>query len=514
MIGVAVFVLVGLLGLFWLAYRQPRPRRWLLPRRAVVGAAEVASAAAVDRQHRHLQAGGMIGEAAFAMTRTRFQELLATGRAAEIEVELRPGLEFAVRVQALAAIGNPDAAALLERQLVQRLTPDPVEQAWYWIDVAQALRRLNRTAALPAVLHCANDAERLHQGVILAAEAIAFPNFPATLHDLTSADGRLAVRVLARAARGCREARTDPSALLRVGLGDHLAAVCETAPPAADPWLAEAVLEAERLARRLGHWARLLADDVRSQAERQAARLEAIAGRRGEWLSGAAVRLVARFPQAQPNERAAILRCLAEFRADAADLFTGLPHRREPWWPEAVQALAFAKGAAFGPLLSRQAAALFGARTAESALAQVLEALRGHRCPEAESVLLRAAASPRPVLRRAAFAALGWSDPFDTNAMIPQLRSGRSDPDAASRRAAVAALARLGERAALLEFAEALASEEPAIRQAAALAVAEEGMSWLWPDVQALAEAADPETALVACEALERMRERTLGLHG
>ncbi|HJZ57597.1 MAG TPA: HEAT repeat domain-containing protein [Gemmataceae bacterium] len=516
MVEVVVFTLVAVCGLFWLAYRRPRPRRWLLPRPAVAqSAARPASGAAgvgaaVDRQHRHLQAGGLIGETASEATRARFQELLAAGRIDEVEGELLPGLDFAVRVKALAEIGTPDAAVVLERQLDRALSPDPVEQAWYWVDLATALRKLNRTSALPGVLRCAAAAEELHQGVVLAAEAVAFPNFPAALHDLASADGRLAVRALSRAARGCRCGTADPTAMVRAGLGDHLAAVCETAPPVPDPWLAETVLEAERISRRLAHWARLLAPDARPLAARQGVRLLAAAGRRAEWLSGAAARLVARFPTAPTDEQTAALRCLYELRADTADLFPGLPDRRAVWWADAVRALTWAKLRALGPVLAGQAAALFGGRHGTTG-GVVLAALRGHRCREAEGVLTKAAVSPDPAIRRAACGAIGWWVPFDPNTLVPLLGRGRGDPDPAARRATVAALARLGERAALQEFAEALGSEEPSIRPLAALTVAEEGLSWLWPDVQDLAESADPDTALAATEALERMREQTLG---
>src|SRR5689334_12867852 len=102
--GVVIAVVTG--GLFWLAYRRPRPRRWWLPRPA--GRLVTAAAgAAVDRQHHHLRAGGLIGEAAFEQAKARFRELLAADRAAEVEWELRPGLAFAVQVRALAEIGTP-----------------------------------------------------------------------------------------------------------------------------------------------------------------------------------------------------------------------------------------------------------------------------------------------------------------------------------------------------------------------------------------------------------------------
>jgi hypothetical protein len=357
-------------------------------------------------------------------------------------------------------------------------------------------------------------AAELHQGVVLAAEAVAFPNFPATLHDLASPTGKLAVRALARVARGCRTGSADPSAMVRVGLGDHLGAVCETAPPTSDPWLALAVVEAERLSRRLGHWARLLAPDARPLADRQGLRLCAAAGRRAEWLSGAAARMVARFPNAPVEEQAAALRSLYEIRADVADLLARLPDHRAVWWADAIRAMTWAKPRTVGLGLVGQAEALVALRRGNAAMVVVLSALRGHRCREAEVALTMAAASPDPSVRHAACGAIGWWTPFDTNALIPLLRRGRTDPDPAARRAAVAALARLGERAALLEFAEALSSEEPAIRQLTALTVAEEGLSWLWPDLQSLVESADADTALVATEALERLREEALGLLG
>lgn len=501
-------------ALLWLAYRRPLPRRWLLPRPAAPAAVRgVASAAgvgaAVDRQHRHLQAGGLIGETTVESAKARLGELLAAGRAAEVDGELRPGLEFAVQVQALTQIGTREAGEVLERQLSRTLTRDPVEQAWYWVDVVAGLRRLNRAGALPAVLECADMAAGMHQGVVLSAEAVTFPNFPAALHELASPTGRQAVRALGRTARGCRDGAIDPAVMVRAGLGDHLAAVSETAPPMPDPWLTTTVLEAERVSRRLGHWAAQFPPEVRPLAERQAARLAAAAERRLEWLFGAAPRLIARFPTASAEEQAAALRCLDDLRADVSDLFPGLPDRQAPWWADAIRSLGWAKARVVGPMLAGQAAALFGTRRGAGVVEVVLTALRGHRCAEAERVLVRATGSSDAAIRRVAYGALGWWDPFDPGAVIGALRTGRGDADPGARRAAVAALARLGERLALQEITEGLGSEEPAIRQFAALAAAEEGLTWLWPDLQALAD--DPETALAATEALERMREQILG---
>jgi hypothetical protein len=346
-----VFILVAAVGLIWLASRRPRPRRWLLPRRP----APRAAVAAVDRQHRHLQAGGLIGETACENTKAHFRELLDAGRTDLIERELRPGLEFAVQVRALAELGSPDAARVLEVLLARPLTGDPVEQAWYWVDVAAGLRRLNRTEALQAVLRCADAAAQLPPGPMLAAEAVAFPNFPSALEQPGSVIGRMALRTLVVGARAARDGRLDVATVLRAGLGEALADVAACADPGADPWLTTAVIEAERTFRRLGHWTRVLPPDARVRAERQAMRLWASGTRRVTWLAAAPARLRARFVTAGPEERGAALRCLAELRADPVALFPHLPDTRSPWWADAIRALRWSKSAVVGPVLANQA---------------------------------------------------------------------------------------------------------------------------------------------------------------
>jgi len=514
----AVLVVV-VVGLFWLAYRRPRPRRWLIPRRVGTPpytgnralAPATTGATAVDRQHVHLQAGGLLGENAFETTKAQFQALLANGRAAEVDGALRPGLNFAIQVRALAAIGTPEAGNLLLGQLGRVLTDDPAEQAWYWVDAAAGLRHMNRSDALPAVLRCADAATGLQQ-IVLSAEAIGFSNFPAVLHDLGSAAGVLAVRAVARAARGARDGVADLAGLVRSGLGDHLAAISETAPPAASPWLTAAMIEAERAERRAAHWARLLPVDARPLVGRQGARLATTATRRRDWLAGAHRRLMARFPTAPASEQAALLRTLDDLQADVSRLFPTVPDPRADGWADAVRCLRWADDPNLGPVLASQAGRWLIGQQPRATV--VIGALRGHRSPEAEAVFLEATGSDDPRTREAGFGAFGWWDSFDTATVIGVLQGGRLDPTPAARRAAVAALARFGERAALREMAGRFTAEEPATRQAAVRMVATESISWLWPDLDALAETADPDTALAAAEAVERLREDTFGLIG
>lgn len=505
--GVIIAAVTG--GLFWLAYRRPRPRRWWLPRpagRLVPAARE----SAVDRQHQHLRAGGLIGEAAFERTKARFRDLLAAGRTAEVEGELRPGLGFAVQVQALAEIGTPQAGRVLERLLDRSLTRDPIEQAWYWADAAAGLRAINHTPALAAVLRRADDAAALPQGAILAAEAIGFEHFPDLLRDPTTPAARPAVRALTRAARGCQDGTVDPGTMLRAGLGEYLATLGETAETA-DPWVAAALIEAERVYRRLGHWSRFLPADDRPLAEHQTTRLHSSADRRRAWLGDAAAHLTDRFPFLPADAQSASLAVLTELRANVAMLFPAPPDYRSPWWAEAVRALTWARCPTIGPALAAQSEKLLRVRRTRPHATVVLAALRGHRCPQAEQALLRSVAAGDSVIRQAACGAIGWWEPLDPAEVVACLRAARADADPGVRQAATGALARLGERSAVEEFTSALAGEESEVRQAAARAAAVEGLTWLWPDLQAVADGPDPDAAVAAAEGVERLREQLFG---
>lgn len=500
------FILVAAGGLAWLALRRPHPRRWLLPRRPVA-----LTTAAVDRQHRHLQAGGLLGETACEAAKAHFRELLSAGRADDVSRELQPGLDFAVRVRALTEIGTTEAAELLARQLTRSLSVDPVEQSWYWVDVAAGLRRLNHTPALPAVLRCADAAAELPPGAQLAAEAVAFSGFASALKQSGSAVGRAALRALVRTARAAREGTIDLGAVVRAGLGDALADVSAKAE-SADPWLALAVIEAERVFRRLGHWAIQLPPDDRVCAEQQAMRLWASGERRGAWLAGAADRLLARFVAAGMDEQGSILQCLFELRADVTPLFPHLPDLRATWWADAIRALRWSKSAAAGPVLAGLAERLTRKPRSAARAVVVLEALRGHACHESESALLKAASASDAAVRTAAASSLGWWPPFDPDRVVRALRVARTDAD--TRSAAVGALARLGERSALSEVSAGLDSEEPAIRVSTSSRIATEELSWLWPDLETATTSEDTDTALAAGEAVERLRELLFGLVG
>src|SRR5437016_2158058 len=118
----------------------------------------------VSRQHIDLFQGGQLSESAIESTKARFRELLERGELDAIEASLRPGTHYVIQVRALAEIGTDDAGRILERQLQRRLTNDLIEQSWYWIDLANGLRNLNREQSLPHLLRCAEAAGELPLG--------------------------------------------------------------------------------------------------------------------------------------------------------------------------------------------------------------------------------------------------------------------------------------------------------------------------------------------------------------
>src|SRR5437588_6995712 len=137
---------------------------------------------AVSRQHIDLFQGGQLSESAVESAKARFRDLLERGEVAAVESSLRAGMHYVVQVRALAEIGTDDAGRILERQLDRRLTDDAIEQSWYWIDLANSLRSLNRAQSLPHLLRCAESAEDLPLGHFFAAETVCFLGFGSYLH--------------------------------------------------------------------------------------------------------------------------------------------------------------------------------------------------------------------------------------------------------------------------------------------------------------------------------------------
>ena len=116
-----------------------------------------------------------------------------------------------------------------------------------------------------------------------------------------------------------------------------------------------------------------------------------------------------------------------------------------------------------------------------------------------------------PTFRMAAYGSLGWWEPVHRAEVLSALQTGRRDPSPEVRHAARAALARLGERAALHWFRQALLSEQLPQRLEAIHFIAHESLTLLWPELDRLADSEDPDIAVRAWEAIERLAEQMDG---
>jgi hypothetical protein len=194
----------------------------------------------ITRQHLDLFQGGQLNEAAVESAKARFRDLLERGEVDAVEKSLRAGVQYVVQVRALSELGTEDAGRILERQLQRRLTEDQMEQAWYWIDLANGLRTLNRPQSLPYLLRTAEQAGDIPLGHFLAAETVCFLGFTDT------ALGRSALRVLLRALEGLRYG--VPAQVVAEGrLGELVEALWDGRDEDVDPLVTRVFSEALRI---------------------------------------------------------------------------------------------------------------------------------------------------------------------------------------------------------------------------------------------------------------------------
>ena len=136
----------------------------------------------------------------------------------------------------------------------------------------------------------------------------------------------------------------------------------------------------------------------------------------------------------------------------------------------------------------------------------ILQSLRGHAAPETEALLLLAAHDWDPTFRAAAIGSLGYWEPFRRDQALKNLQDARRDPCPEVRQAARAALARLGERQALQWFRQGLASEDTQRVHETIQVIALESITFLWPDLDRLADAEDLDVAQ-SCAGIARAPE-------
>jgi hypothetical protein len=460
----------------------------------------------------------------------RLRTMLEHGETAAVEASLRPGTHFVVQVRALAEIGTDDAGLILERQLLRRMTDDQVEQSWYWIDLANSLRALNREQSLPHLLRCAESASEAPLGHFFAAETVCFLSFAGYLRQFDAPLGRSALRVLHRALEGLRFG-VPPQVVAEARLGEAIEGLWDNRPETAHPLVARVFVEVLRQVRRAPHIEQLLSEE-RSELETyqwQMSRLAALEPVLSDYLSDVPEFLCADLPKAPAAEQRDYLLALNDLRAEsAAAVLPLLSGGRYPHPDLATEVLTWSSDPRVGPFLRGWAAQrvpmdrralkrrLPGSPRRRSVPADmpyraILRALRGHPSAESESFLLLAALDWDPAFRVAAVSSLGWWEPVDRPGALCCLQESRRDPNAEVRQAARAALARLGERQALQWFRQAIYGQDAHSVHEAIQVVVAEGLTLLWPDLDRLADAEDRDLAYHAREALERFSEEMEG---
>jgi hypothetical protein len=480
----------------------------------------------VTRQHIDLFQGGQLSETAVESAKARFRLLLERGEFDAVEASLRPGTHYVVQVRALAEIGTDDAGRILERQLARRLTEDQIEQSWYWIDLANSLRSLNREQSLPPLLRCAEQAGEMPLGHFFAAETACFLGFAGYLRQPESSLGRAALRVLHRALEGLRLG-VPPQVVAEGRLGEAVENLWDNRPEQIDPLVVRVFAEALRHLRRAPNADVAFADEI-SEKEAyhwQISRLAALEEVFKDYLQEAPRRLAAALAGADPAEQREILLALADLRADVSAAVLPLFDRADfPHAELAVEVLAWSRDPRVAgwlrnwvvqnvPIIQRaqrRRKALPGRhRSLPHAFPYqaVLRALRGHPSRETEMFLLLAARDWDPTYRAAALSSFGWWEPWHRPEVLMFLQEARRDPSAEVRQAARTALARLGERHALQTFRQALTCEDPQRVHEAIQVVSSESITLLWPDLDRLADADDPEIAHHAREAVEVLCE-------
>jgi hypothetical protein len=480
----------------------------------------------ISRQHIDLYQGVQLSEAAVESAKARFRDLLERGDAAAVEASLRPGMQYVVQVRALAELGTDDAGRILERQLQRRLTNDAVEQAWYWIDLANGLRSLNRAQSLPHLLRCSESAGELPLGHFFAAETICFLGFAGYLRQTETPLGRAALRVLHRALEGLRFG-VQPTLVVEARVGDMIETLWDNRQKDVDPLAVRVYVEALRMLRRAPHAETALEGEAAEQEAFgwQMSRLAALEAALSEYLTDAPPALRARLERAPAREQRELLLALIDLRAEtAAVALPLLAHPRFAHADLALESLAHSTDPRVGPALCELALqrvpVLRRAQRRRSALPplrstvpsdfpyrSLLRALRGAPSKQAEDMLLLASRDWDPTYRAAAMSSLGWWEPQQRALVLLTLQDGRRDANPDVRHAARAALARLGERQALQWFRHTLTSEDSQRTHEAIRAVAVEGITLLWPDLDRLADAEDTDVAQHAREALERLCE-------
>lgn len=498
-------------------------RRW--PR--ALSGRNAAMQSPVAFQHLQLYQGGLINPRELESAKSDLGRKLAVGGVTAVETCLRGGTDFAVQVRALAEIGTEEAGRVLERQLSRRISSDPVEQAWYLLDIAQGLRGLNRPQSLPLLLRCAEKDFEYPLGSLFAAEIVSFPQFAAYLQEPLAPLGQAALRALRLALEGVRRGFIPITLYSEAQIGELIRRLSEGCPDRADPALARLFLESMRHARRSYQTSPELRDDpIRRQGVRwQTGYLRDAEPILREYLHDIGEDLARMLPRCSQADKLDIMAAIHELHADVGTaLLDVLADDHFEARAAALGCLQWSTASEVTDYLCQQARG-YGAKNTRRwrlwsrrdqiapppELLAILQALRGHPCEDVENILHEFARHPLPAYRIAAMGSLGWWEPINRSPVIEALHVARIDGRPEVRMAAIAALARLGECASLQVLRDSLTSHSTQTVHQAIEVIVGEGLTWLWPDLDMLTESDDPVIAHHAWEGVEGLRESILG---
>jgi hypothetical protein len=480
----------------------------------------------VSRQHLEIYQGGQLDDEAVHLAKLRYRDWLERGEIDRIEASLTPGIQFIVRVRALAEIGTDEACQILERQLRRRMTNNRIEQAWYWIDLANCLRQLNREDSVPLLLDCVTETDEFPLVHHFAAETIAFVSFSGYLRDIESPHGEAALRLLHRAVEGMRFG-VPLSTVLEARMGELVESLWDHKPEQVHPLLVRLCIELRRQLRRVNRAEESFSTDnfEREAFTMQMSRILALESCMEDYLRDAGLGLARLVPEARGIQQRDLLQALYELRYDAADVVRPLLMKLPPSNAEqAMLCLRWCRNADLVSELCADASQFVQLRAKprrgfQGWLARrtaapppfpyraLLFILREFPSPENERFLLQATYDPHPLFRATALSSLCWCEPFRRHEVLLQLQEARFDPVAEVRHAARTALARLGERQALQWFRQALCSDNRQCVFETIQTIANEGLTLLWPDLDRLVDVEEPDLAFCASEALELMQE-------
>jgi hypothetical protein len=492
----------------------------------------------VARQHFDIFQNGEFNEAALEQVKRRFLALFEEGSENRVEASVRPGTQFIIQVRALAEIGTEAAGRILERQLHRRLSDNYLEQSWYWIDLAACLRVMQREESLPHLLRCSAEARESPLGHYFAGETACFLGFAGYVRQPQTTLGRAALRLLHRAVEGLRHG-VQPALIVEARLGEMIESAWDHRPTGNAPVHARIVHEALRLLRRAPHLKAFVGEESAAEQEAldwQFSRLASLEPAFRDFLKEVPDRLLAALVpgsslrargerETRGEELADLLLALNDLRVDAADAL--LPRVRRASCEHRglmVDVLSWSRDSRVAAWMREFARAhvQMEKRGRYRLLAQaprrpsipteipyrnILRGLRRQPSVETERFLILASQDWDPTVRSAALSSLGWWEPMLTREVRECLTRSRRDPSAEVRQVARAALARLGERASVHWFRQALLADDPHQVAEAAHVIANEGLTLLWPDLDRLLDHDHADVALHGREAVERLAE-------